>query len=404
VRRIRTVLAVPASALVVAIPAGAAMADPRGSTWQVHVLVKNPVVSVDNKNLKLTSPDDITELDGNLYINWQNGVGPQGQPASNGSGVTYSVITEYTTSGRLVDFWTVTGKSDGLTADPATGQIISTLNEDANSSLATITPSARPGDQVLAYTYSPANPLPHGGGTDAISIYGRQILISASAPGTQGVSATGPSGQPAVYQATLSAARGAATGTATLTSVFSDGAPAQVANTAMPTASAMSPSPASWCPASPAACTIPTDGASTSLALTDPDSNEIVPATAPRFGGDFVLDSQGDEQLIFVNRPGTPGQQLSVLYLSQSIDDTAYPTSTHGTLYATDQVNNDVVGITGPFQPSEPIVSSTPSGANNAVNDPDYLATVALQTGTVTALSGLGSVQPSGLLYAGPRP
>jgi hypothetical protein len=135
----------------------------------------------------------------------------------------------------LVDFWTLTGKSDGLTADPGTGRIISTLNEDANSSLATITPSARPGDQVLAYTYSPANPLPHGGGTDAISIYGRQILISASAPGTQGVSATGPSSQPAVYQAQLSAAPGAATGTATLTSVFSDGAMAEVATVALQT-------------------------------------------------------------------------------------------------------------------------------------------------------------------------
>ena len=40
------------------------------------------------------------------------------------------------------------------------------------------------------------------------------------------------------------------------------------------------------------------------LALTDPDSNEVVPPDAPRFGGDFMLTSQGDQQQIFVDSVG----------------------------------------------------------------------------------------------------
>ena len=77
--------------------------------------------------------------------------------------------------------WNLTGKSDGLTADPATGLVIATLNEDGNSSLATINPEARLGRQVVLYSYAPGNPLPHGGGTDAVSIYHGKIFISASA-------------------------------------------------------------------------------------------------------------------------------------------------------------------------------------------------------------------------------
>ena len=39
------------------------------------------------------------------------------------------------------------------------------------------------------------------------------------------------------------------------------------------------------------------------LALTDPDSSEVVPSMAPRFRGDFMLTSQGDQQQIYVSTP-----------------------------------------------------------------------------------------------------
>ena len=77
-----------------------------------------------------------------------------------------------------VNQWDVAGKCDGLTADPMTGKVIATINEDANSSLDTITVAT---GRLQHYRYS--EPLPHNGGTDAISIYHGQILISASAPG-----------------------------------------------------------------------------------------------------------------------------------------------------------------------------------------------------------------------------
>jgi hypothetical protein len=369
--------------------------------WHARVVAKNPYVRVDGKRMKLTSPDDITRLDGRLFVTWQDGVGPQGQPANNGTGVDFSVITEYTPAGRLVNFWKLKRKCDGLTADPAKGIVIATIDEDANSSLDTISPSAPRGKQVVDYAYDPGNPLPHGGGTDAISIFNGRILISASAPGTQGVKASGPAEMPAVYRATLTHRAGTDKGVARLTALFYDGAKATVANTAKPTPSRYSPSPPSWCPSKTKKCTIPRSGASTTLDLTDPDSNEIVPAGVARFGGDFVLDSQGDEQLIYVHGTGKQ-QRLQVLYMSQSIDDTAYITSRSGTLYATDQTHNDIVAITGPFQRDEAVVSATPSGANNVVNVNNYMATVSLRNGTVTAIPGLRAVQSTGLQFVAP--
>ena len=54
--------------------------------------------------------------------------------------------------------WDVTGKIDGLGADPATGQVIATVNEDSKSSLYAVS-----GGTVTHYTYSPS-PLPQRGG------------------------------------------------------------------------------------------------------------------------------------------------------------------------------------------------------------------------------------------------
>jgi hypothetical protein len=62
------------------------------------------------------------------------------------------------------------------------------------------------------------------------------------------------------------------------------------------------------------------EGQAVQLALTDPDSNEVVPAGAPRFAGDFMLTSQGDEEQIFVQPGGgRPGRDLWVLRLTHSV-------------------------------------------------------------------------------------
>ncbi len=134
-------------------------------------------------------PDDLTNIGTDIYVAFQNGVpstgGAPGTPAA-------STIVKFTLQGSIEQTWPITGKIDGLTADPAHHRIIATVNEDGNSSLYTV-----PSDGAATpthYTYD-LDPLPHGGGTDAITIYRGDIFVVASAPTT----ATGP----ALYHLTL---------------------------------------------------------------------------------------------------------------------------------------------------------------------------------------------------------
>ena len=379
--------ATAATAIGIALlPAGAAVASPGGPTspWSPHGLTATSILSGTSlqhtytvsgtettATETLSNPDDITQLDGVIFVGFQNGVGPQGQPSSDGN--TDSTIVALSRSGQALAQWDIQGKADGVTADPAIGGVIATVNEDANSSLYTITPGAGGVGVVTQYAYS--EPLPHDGGTDAISILGRQILISASAPGTTGTP-TGP--EPAVYSVTLDPS----TSIANVTPYFNDQDPATVANVGTQ------------------------QGQQVNLALTDPDSNEIVPFDAPRFGGDFMLTSQGDQEQIFVNNRGWHGQTLSVLSLSQSVDDTQWADGP-GVLYATDSTNDAVDAISGDF-PRGPIVAATPCGSNSAPATcpgpgfpANYLGSLNPWTGAVTQLnvSGAAFVPQGGLLF-----
>jgi len=181
-------LAVPAS-LVLAGPA--ATASPDGAPPQPGFSVQQVVngmklhhhytVSGTRKTEPLSQPDDLTHFGDFLFAAFQNGVGSQGEPSSDGN--TNSTVVEFTPSGHVLRQWDIKGKCDGLTADPVLRRLIATVNEDANSSMYTIDPVARTGG-IQHYAYK--EPLPHHGGTDAITIYQGQIFISASAPGTTG--------------------------------------------------------------------------------------------------------------------------------------------------------------------------------------------------------------------------
>ena len=225
----------------------------------------------------LTSPDDIAELGGDVFVTFQNGVGPQGQASTDGN--LNSTIVEFTLSGREVAQWDLLGKCDGLTADPLTGEVIATINEDAHSSLYTIKPRA---GSVTHYAYS--EPLPHNGGTDAISIYRGQILISASAPGTTGAAAPNAK-YPAVYVVTLNSW----TRVAHVSPLYYDEAPAFQANGSKA-------------------------GKTVNLALTDPDSNEVVPWVAPKYAG-----------RLHARLPGRPGADLRPLHGRAPAPDRAAP-------------------------------------------------------------------------------
>jgi hypothetical protein len=146
-------------------------------------------------------------------------------------------------------------------------------------------------------------------------------------------------------------------------------------------------------------------GSTAHLALTDPDSSEIVPAFAPRFAGDFMLTSQGDEEQIFRNATGV----LSVLKLSASVDDTAWPSTPSGTLYAVDNGADTIDTATGPWVRGSVVAAVTPCDEDGApANCPgpgfraNYLGTVDPQSGQITPLTLTDHVpQPQGLLFLG---
>lgn len=325
----------------------------------------------------LTKPDDITVLGDHLFAGFQNGVGSQGEPSSDGN--TDSTVVEFTLSGKAVRQWDIRGKNDGLGADPARHQLVATVNEDDNSSLYTIDPDAEQAGQVQHYSYD--KPLPHNGGTDAVVPYRGHLLISASAPGT-----TGPAAPNAAYPAVYAVTLDPGDHVATVEPVFSDEASATVANSGAQR------------------------GKTVSLGLTDPDSNAAVPVSAPRFGGDFELTSQGDLQQIYVQDAGHQGQKLSLLNLSQSVDDTAWITYRGGRLYATDNGAGTVDTVTGDFRAGTAFTAVTPCNANSAPSTcpappaypANYLGTINLSTGQVSSVPVTGpALHPQGLIFAG---
>jgi hypothetical protein len=250
-------------------------------------------------------------------------------------------------------------------ADSASGQVIVTVNEDSKSSLYTIS-----GGTVTHYTYTPS-PLPNLGGTDMVAVDNGKMLISASAPGTSGKA---PAAAPAVFVVTLNAGAH----TAAVAPFFAVNA----------TATGVNGSNA---------------GKKVTLALTDPDSNLVVPSSSPEFAGDFVLNSQGDEELIFSD---ASGQNLQVLKISNSVDDIAWATSASGTLYTTDSSADTVNAITGPFKPGTAYTAVTPCNANNApTNCPapgfpaNSLGMIDLTTGTVSNVTIAGAIAPKGMVF-----
>ncbi len=318
-------------------------------------------------------PDDITRLGGHIWAAFQNDVGPQGQPTPKGNpgaGGKLSTVIEFSSSGSAVKHWNLLGHVDGLTADTATGRVIATANEDANARLYEINPAS----SNAVYYHVP--PLPSKGGLDAIIFWHGMMLISASAPGTTG-KAPPQASYPAVYVATLNSS----THTVSMRGLFGDEATATRANSG--------------------------ETGTTTLALTDPDSNEVVPSYAPRFGGDFMLTSQADDEQIFA--ADTSAKNLSVRKQTATVDDSAWVSGPSGAIYTTDASADLIWKITGPFKRGTQFVAVTPCDAANAPPvacpappkfPPNYLGTVNQSTGTITAFKvGGATPQPKGMIY-----
>ena len=330
-----------------------------------------PAGASQSRSEPLTQPDDITAVGHDLFVGFQNGVGSQGEPSTDGN--LDSTIVEFTPGGHVIHQWDIKGKCDGLGADPERHLVIATVNEDFNSSIYTIAPRAESGDQVQHFTYNHQR-LAHNGGTDAVTFYRGRVLLSASAPGTTGAAAPQPT-YPAVYTVTF----GWHSHVVMVRPVFFDESPASVANVGSPD-----------------------HGKTVHLVLTDPDSSEVVPHSAARFAGDFMLTSQGDLEQIFLSRRG-----LSVLRLSQSIDDSAWATDRDGRLFATDSSNDAVDVVTGRFRDGTMLVAVTPCNANSAPSTcpapgfpANFLGSENLSTGQISPVQVSGpSLQPKGLIF-----
>jgi hypothetical protein len=336
----------------------AALAIVPGST-ALAAAAPTPTVAAGFTIQKIAAPpkgstncDDLAYLDGHLFMTCQN------LTQSSGGGGN-STILEYADNGAFLNAWSLVDKADGIGADPLNHRLIVTLNEDAKTHLATITPAAPPGAQVVNYNYSVdpgshtlTGPLHTGGGTDSVIVDARgHIYLSAS----YGIAKTGT----AVFKVTLTPpAKPAGTGTATLSPTFLDNATATNGNTG--------------------SGTVP-------LKLIDVDSNAIVPYTSPRYGGQFVIDDQTALQLVFSSNIDA-GTGLTALKLPFGLDDIRWATTDRGTVYIADHgastSNTATNGISALYKVTGPFVAGTAYASSDSI--PDQVVSVNLRNGKLT--------------------
>jgi len=308
-------------------------------------------------------PDDITMLavpglDSGRLLIWtafQNGINPDGTPGTPGGPIKSTVVAYDAATGKLVrEIW-VTGKVDGLTADPKTGRIIATVNEDNNSAINIIYPVI---GAVATYNYTP-NPAFMGvGGTDSIAVLNGVIYVAHSNPAN--------TEQATDYRVTLDQSKL----TARLTPVFYDNSSAfnVVSKTKV------------------------------TLALTDPDTNYIMPSASPLFAGDLATISQADGEIVFAHL--AKSVNLKVLPLTDNkvgnvppIDGLAVATSGSRTLYVVDAGTNQIIALNTKGWPAGTVFVGEPSDNSNPL-----VGVLNLHTGVITPFKNV-FVSPKGLLF-----
>ena len=305
-------------------------------------------------------PDDITLLavDGHtlIWTAFQNGINPDGTPGTPG-GPTKSIVAGYDPkTGALAKSIQVTGKVDGLTADPRIEALIATDNEDSNSAINLVYPET---GAVITYAFSPSPEVAGNGGTDSIAVHGDQVYVVHSNPND--------AAQPTEYRVKFDTS----THTAKLTPVFYDNSMAVDAIT----------------------------GATVQLALSDPDTSFFLPHGTPRFAGALATIGQGDGQIVFATRLAH-NPLLKVLTLTDNkpgnvppTDGLAAATSNHGTLYVVDAKAGKIYALDTTGWPAGTVFIGEPSDAGNPL-----VGTLNLFTGKITPL-GNSFVSPKGLLF-----
>ena len=308
-----------------------------------------------------SGPDDLTRLavdglDGDKALLWtgmQNHINPDGTALVAGGPTQSDVVGFDPSTGAPEDDIKVTGKVDGLTADPAHGRLIATVNEDLNSAFDTIDPAT---NTVVTYTYAPDPGVTGNGGTDSITLQDGHIYVSHSNPND--------TTQAAMYEVTLNDI----THTANLRAVFFDDSPA-------------------------------TGAAGGTLALLDPDTNYTMPWSSPRFAGQVATISQGDGVIVFA-ADAAHSPTLTELILSDNVagnapplDGLAVATSDAGTLYVVDAKAQTIEALNTDGWPEGTVFVTEASDNANPL-----LGVLNLRTGQITPL-GNAFPSPKGIVF-----
>lgn len=284
-----------------------------------------------------SAPDSIAFNSSSIYVGYGNNGGPGGQNA------IPSTIVKYDYSGNFLASVNLIGHNDGLKVNPQTGDVWAMENEDANAMLLILDP------QTLAvkqrYNIGTG---PHGGGYDDIVFLNGNVYFSASNPQNN------PNNEPAIQQFTANGNQ------FTLTPILFGNAQATDIST----------------------------GQMVTLNLQDPDSMTY------NLGGDLVLDSQGDGELVVVHNPGNNQTVFRVLLTvggqMTTVDDTVFPSSSHGFLIMADTHGNAAYKITAPFfQPGSPYSASDSGG---------FVGSLDFETGVLTPIA-TGFVSPHGMAF-----
>jgi hypothetical protein len=149
-----------------------------------------------------------------------------------------------------------------------------------------------------------------------------------------------------------------------------------------------------------------TTGMNITMALTDPDTNYLMPASSPRYAGDLATISQADGRLVFASHLGDD-PQLVQLNLTDNvsgnlppIDGLAVATTNGGTLYASDPGADGGLGSLLAFDtagwPAGTVFVTEPNDNGNPL-----IGTLNLTTGIITPFTN-HLYDPKGLIYVAP--
>jgi hypothetical protein len=241
-----------------------------------------------------TGPDSIALGPGSIWVSYTNG-------ASSTGGSGSSTIVQYDRQGNILNQYSVPGSVDGLKVQPDTGMVWCLQNQDGNSTLTLIVPGQGITPQS-PYKYA----VPSSSrGYDDVVFRGDQIFLSYTNP-------VNPTDR------TIQLLQNGSNPLA-VTPVLIMGA----TGTNLATGQSRQPT-----------------------AQNDPDSLKLTP------GGDLMLTSGDDGELIFVHHPGTAAQTVSFLrLLDQSgspvsgLDDALFVIDSKGTFFLADTGNNRVLAI-----------------------------------------------------------